>query len=309
MDGIEFDLNLFKTFKMIYQTRNISKAAHKLGVSQPTVSKNLTKLRSNFDDPLFVYSGKVMQPTELAQQMFQSVLDGVNLLENTIYQKTKFNPNAGPHLFRLGMSDYSETILLPKMLYHFKKIDADIRLEIEHIHLSKRHEALEEGFTDINIHGSMQGVHHQKYGSGVVQKFLYEDRYVFVMGSQYAPPHKDISLEALAALPHARYGVSRIIDQLLADHGLTRKVVLQVPHILVLPQIIARSNLVVTLPERMATYFSKQISLRILEPPNPLPSLKFHMYWHERHKKSVAHIWFRNILKDLMVAENMAMSL
>lgn len=306
MEGIEFDLNLFKVFKVIYQTRNISKAAQKLKVSQPTVSKSLTKLRNSFDDPLFVYSGKTMQPTELAQQMFQSVLEGVNLLQGALNQNMTFNPKEGPHLFRIGMSDYLETIMLPRLLHHLKDEESDVGIEVEHIHLAKRHEALEEGFVDINIHGSIQGVHHQKYGSGIVQKFLYEDRYVFVMGSQFAPKKNTISLDELAELPQARYGISRVIDQLLIDHGLRRNVVLQVPHILVLPQIIVKNKLLVTLPERLARHFSKQLSLRILEPPCALPSLRFHMYWHERNKKSIGHIWLRNTLLELLKLESLS---
>ena len=197
------------------------------------------------------------------------------------------------------MTDYSESVLLPKLLKYINDIGAKIRIEVEHLRMGKRHKALEDLSVDLNIHGSIEGVHRQKYGTGILQKFLFEDRYVFVMREETAPEGDQMSLEELSQLPHARFGVSRIIDQLMQQNGLERNVVLQVPHIMVLPKIVAECDLVITIPERLADYFSRKLPLKIVNPPVRLPKLRFYMYWHEKKAKSPSHVWFRNILMEM----------
>lgn len=295
----DIDLNLFKIFQVIYKQRSISKAAIELNVSQPTISKALNKLREILDDPLFVFTSKEMQPTEFSQKIFSSITNGLDLLENTIHENRQFNPIEGEHIIRIGMSDYTETILLPHILEYLNKINASIKIEVEHLPMPRRNHALEEQITDINIHGSIAQIYHQDYGAGIFQKYLFEDRYVFVMGANSTELSGKVSLGELARLRHAKFGVTRIIDKLLSDHGLKRNVVLQVPHILVLPRLVAESDLVITIPEKLARDFEKQLPLKILEPPEPLPTLKFNMYWHEKNQKSSAHVWFRNVLIEI----------
>lgn len=295
----DIDLNLFKVFQVIFRLRSISKSAKELHVSQPTISKTLNKLRELFDDPLFVFSSKEMQPTEFAQKIFASVSNGLDLLENTIHENRQFNPIEGDHILRLAMSDYTEIVFLPPLLNYLKKIKASIKIEVEHLPMKRRHEALEDQVTDINIHGSIANIYHQDYASAIYQKYLFEDRYVFVMGRQNEEINGQISMEQLAKLQHAKFGVSRIIDKLLADHGFKRNVVLQVPHILVLPRLVVNSGLIITIPEKLARDYERQLPLKILEPPVPLPTLKFHMYWHEKNQKSSAHVWFRNLLIEI----------
>ncbi len=295
----ELDLNLFKIFRAIYKLRSISQAAKELGVSQPTVSKTLNKLRCLFDDQLFVYSSKQMQATKFSQKIFGAVSGGIELLESAVQDNLQFNPKEGEHTFRVGMSDYSEVILLPRILRTFKALNPRLKIEIEHLPMPLRSRALEDLTTDLNIHGSIAGIYQQNYGTGIVQKFLFEDQYLFMIGSRFTDLRGKITLEELGKLPHARFGVSRIIDKLLADHGLTRHVVLQVPHILVLPRIVADNELVITIPERLAKDFVKRLPLIILKSPVKLPPLKFHMYWHEKNQKSSSHIWFRNVLEQV----------
>jgi DNA-binding transcriptional LysR family regulator len=295
----DIDLNLFKVFQVIYRLRSISNSAKELHVSQPTISKNLNKIRELFDDPLFVFSSKEMQPTEFAQKIFASVSNGLDLLENTIHENRQFNPIEGDHVFRLGMSDYTEIVFLPHLLNYLKTIRASIKIEIEHLPVKRRHYALEDQITDVNIHGSIANIYQQDYATAIYQKYLFKDRYVFVIGAQNKELNGQISMEQLAKLQHAKFGVSRIIDKLLADHGYKRNVVLQVPHILVLPRLVVDSDLIITIPEKLAQDYEKQLPLKILEPPGPLPTLKFAMYWHEKNQKSSAHIWFRNLLIEI----------
>jgi DNA-binding transcriptional LysR family regulator len=299
MQRNDIDLNLFRVFQVIYRLRSISNSAKELHVSQPTISKALNKLRQLFDDQLFVFTSKEMQPTEFAQKIFASISNGLDILENTIHENRQFNPIEGAHVFRIGMSDYTEIVLLPHLLNYLKKIETSIKIEIEHLPLQRRHLALEDQITDINIHGSITNIYHQNYASAIYQKYLFEDHYVFVIGAQNSELSGQVSLEQLSKLRHAKFGVSRIIDKLLSDQGLKRNVVLQVPHILVLPRIIADSDLIITIPEKLARDYEKQLPLKILEPPKPLPSLKFHMYWHEKNQKSSAHIWLRNLLIEI----------
>ena len=295
MSAPDIDLNLFKFFQAIYRTGNISKAAHYLNVTQPTVSKNLAKLRKLFNDPLFVYISKVMQPTEKAIQIAESISDGVDKLQTTLKENQPFDPRAGEHTFRISMSDYLEELILAKLLRKLDEMGAKIKIEIVHLEMMERHKGLEKSTTDLNIHGSIKDVHYQKYGSGILQKFLFEDRYVFVVGAHHKIAHEVVTMEKLAQLHHVRYGISRIIDKLMLEQNLCRKVVLQVPHILVLPKIVTDSDLVATLPERLALHYKSILPIKIIKSPENMPHLKFHMYWHEKNQNSQANLWLRSM--------------
>ncbi len=300
MPSGDVDLNLFKFFQAIYKTGNVSKAARFLGVTQPTVSKSLGKLRKLFEDPLFVYVSKQMQPTEKAIQIAGSISDGVDALQTTLKENQPFDPTKDDRTFKIGMSDYLEDLILTKLLKKLAKMNACIKIEIVHLEMSRRQKALENSITHINIHGSIHNIHRQKYGPGILQKFLFEDRYVFVVGAHHKFEKRKITLEKLSKLPHVRYGISLIVDNLMREQGLQRDVVLQVPHILVLPKIVTESDLVATLPERLAIYYKSILPLEIIEPPFEMPRLRFHAYWHEMNKKSQAHIWLRRLLEQVI---------
>lgn len=291
-----YDLNLFRIFQAIFLTQSTSRAAEKLLLSQPSISKGLKKLREEFNDPLFVYVDKKMQPTELAEKVAPTIFEGLRLLERSLQENAPFNPVESDRTFRLSMSDYTEELLLPKLLTCFRENNYSIKIEVEHLRMAKRHEALEEGLTDLNIHGSIEGIHKQKYGTGIMQSYLFSDRYVFLISDHMEGLHSPVSLEVLGDLPHARYGDSKIIDRLLETHGLSRNVVLQVPHLLVLPEIMIGQNMIATFPEKLARRMAKSFPLRILESPIEIPQLKFHMYWHEKNQNSVAHKWLRDTI-------------
>src|SRR5262249_22360552 len=112
-----------------------------------------------------------------------------------------------------------------------------------------------------------------------------------------------LTLERFARLPHALItpsgGRGGVIDKALARHGLARRVVMQVPQFLVAPLIVARSDLVLLAPERLARTFAGLLPLRILEPPLEFPAITIHLFWHERHQRDPAHAWMRRLILEL----------
>ncbi len=293
------DFNLYKTFREIYKEKNISKAAKKLGVSQPTVSFSLAKLRSIYQDSLFVQIAKVMEPTPLAEELAASINQGCEIFENTLREKINFDPATSTDTFKIGMSDYSETVILPPLIRYIETEAPSVTIEIKHIQNQDRQKALEEGIADINIHGTIPGFHSQMYSGGIMQTLLFQERYVIVMNNKHKCSDGKITAEELGKLKHARYGAD-IIDPMLAEIGMRRNSMIIVPHILVLLHIAEQSKLVITIPERLTRLFSPNAEVQILEPPKPMPPVIFHMYWHNRTQKSPGHIWLRQALSKVL---------
>ena len=111
-----FDLKLFRVFDEIHRSRSVSRAAHSLGVTQPSVSIALARLRRHFGDPLFVRTSEGMQPTPFAAELALRVREGMALLEGAQGHKASFDPARSEQRFRLCLTDISQAVLLPALL-------------------------------------------------------------------------------------------------------------------------------------------------------------------------------------------------
>ncbi|MDC4276368.1 LysR family transcriptional regulator, partial [Acinetobacter baumannii] len=115
------DLSLIKVFLVIYETKNISHAAERLNLSQPSVTYNLNRLRKFLNDPLFERDRFGVKPTKMAQNLYPSFKNSVAEIEFTIASVQQFNPETSRRVFRLGLSDLGEICLLPSLIQYISK--------------------------------------------------------------------------------------------------------------------------------------------------------------------------------------------
>ncbi len=110
------DLNLLQTFHAVHAAGSVSAAAERLGVSQPTVSHGLKRLRLLYQDPLFVRTRGGMAPTAKADRLAEAVRHALHLLDVAIQEGGQFEAAAAERTFRVHMSDIGETIFLPRLM-------------------------------------------------------------------------------------------------------------------------------------------------------------------------------------------------
>lgn len=289
------DLNLLLLFEAILAEGSLTRAAERLDMSQPTVSNALNRLRNALDDPLFVRAGSGMQPTPKAQQLAEPVMVSLATLRESFQASLSFDPAKHHQHFRIGMSDYTASVMLPMLMQTLRSQAPGITLSVLPLSLNTAHDALKTGKLDLLVTSEFSG-------AGLYQQRLYHEDFVCLLRKQGAQPKK-LSLEAYLNRDHILYSLEGagpgIVDKQLAQQGRKRKIALRVAYISMIPELIATTDLVVTLPRRTAEQFASHPKLTCYAPPIDIPGYTVKQFWHEKFHKDPGSQWLRELIHHL----------
>ena len=284
------DLSLIKVFIIIYETKNISHAAARLNLSQPSVTYNLNRLRKFLNDPLFERDKFGVKPTKLAQSLYPNFRQSVSDIEKAITASQVFNPQTSQRVFRLGLSDLGEICLLPSLIQFLAKEAPFIKIEIEEIQSNKVEEWLVEGFLDVAVFNSSYTVMPK-----IESRNLFEERYMCIVHKQHPRVQHQLSLDQYLQEKHAAIKSSTghiEIDQKLKELGLKRNIMLELPHFSVLQDVVSSSELLVTLPSRAAKVYARNSDVNVFELPFALKPFNVSANWYNHRDDLEARTWF-----------------
>lgn len=291
------DLNLLRVFDAVLRDRSVTLAGERIGLSQPAMSNALARLRKLFGDPLFVRTPRGMHPTPYAQRLADPVRQALDLLELTLRARTVFEPATADRIFRLHMSDIGEMVFLPPLLERLKDDAPHARIEVVQHPLAGIRDALAAGELDFAV-GFMP-----ELGAGIAQRRLFRDRYVCIVRAGHPRVGRSLSAAQFRAAQHVLIASSgtghQVVEQMLAENGLLDAVALRVPHFMVVPMILERTDLVCTVPWQLAHAFARLGRFRALELPVPMPSFDVKLLWHERHEQDPGNRWLRELVIEL----------
>ena len=291
------DLNLLVVFEALLIERNVSRAAARLGLSQPAVSNALSRLRKVFGDPILTRARSGMIPTSRAIQLAKSVSEALRHIESALTGGQHFDPAQAKNTFTLAATDYVEWVLLPNLCGKISREAPEVRLESVPLKERIPYRDLEDGQIDLAI-----GYFTDAPGS-LYQQTLFTDDFVCVMKADHPAAKEKLSLQRFASLKHALVapwkGMVGVADEILARHGLKREIRVSTSHFLVAPNLVAQTDCIGILPRQVANLFSAPLSLRLLELPFKLPTFSFAQIWHERTHSEPAHRWLRSQIADL----------
>lgn len=285
----QIDLNLLVTLDVLLTEQNVTRAARRLNLSQPSVSVQLARLREVFGDPLLLPGPRGMQPTARADALRAPLRRALEALEGAVSTGEAFDPASAENTWRIVATDYTESAVVLPALNRLRTAAPGTRLAILELNPSRILRQAEQGNVDL--------IFHQREGSppALHQRLLFTERYVLA-GRLNHPALKRrptlaefCKLEQVIVSPEGG-GFSAITDEALAKSGLSRRVVLSVPHFLFMLDALANSDLVAILPERLV---KNAAALQVVEPPLPLPGFDMLMLWHERLHRDPAHQWLR----------------
>ena len=291
------DLSLIKVFIIIYETKNISHAALKLNLSQPSVTYNLNRLRKFLNDPLFERDKFGVKPTKLAQSLYPSFNQSIAEIERAITASQQFNPKTSNRVFRLGLSDLGEIALLPALIQYLSKEAPFIKIEIEEIHSNKVEEWLVDDFLDVAIFNSSYTIMPK-----IESRNLFEERYMCIVHKQHPRVQDHLSLEQYLQEKHAAIKSSTghmEIDQGLKELGLERNIMLELPHFSVLQDVVTNSELLVSLPSRAAKVYERNSDVNVFELPFAVKPFNVSANWYNHHDDLEARTWFIQTLQDI----------
>ncbi len=293
------DLNLLLVFEALMEERGVTRAAKRVGLSQPAMSNALARLRRTFGDPLFVRTMDGMSPTPTAQSLIGPVRTALAQLRDIFEEKPAFDPSASNRLFHILANDYVELTLLPHLSRAIRNQAGGVSLRIErspNVFEPPSTNSLAESF-DLAIGFYPDAL---TLDARVRSELLWEDMNVCIARATHTVIKGKISLRQYSEAEHVAVFYKKqglgVIDTLLAQKGLSRRTAVVVPHFASVPFIVSTSDFIATVPDRLAQIFIKQLNLRSLRAPIDIPPLRLTLLWHERFHADPAHRWMRELI-------------
>ena len=290
-----FDLNLLKALVAIYEERQITAAADRLGITQPGLSHALARLRGTFNDTLFVRHADGMRPTAMAENLYAGIKPGLALLQTGIAPPEKLDPKKMEHTFVLGMNDYGAQMILPGLIRDVSKAAPGVHLKTRHYAHGSQLDDLRQGTIDLSI--AVAG----EYPGWVNSDLLFEETAMVIVDAKNPILKKGLGLEEYVACPHvimAPDGLARNwVDEHLDDIGRTRTVQHSVPHFLAIPPIIRGTSMISTLPGRIAKGLSADKGFKIYPLPFSAAAHQIVQLWPRRKDGDPLLGWLRDRIK------------
>ncbi|MBE0622998.1 MAG: LysR family transcriptional regulator [Burkholderiales bacterium] len=297
MNVTDLDLNLLRAFDAIATEASVTIAGERIGLSQPAMSNALARLRELFDDPLFVRTPRGMRPTPFAQQLAQPVREALRLIQGALQQHAGFNPKSSANTFRFSMSDIGEMVFLPGLLERVKRDAPGVKIEAVRIPIKDVHAALEAGEIDLAV-GFLPGL-----TTGILQQPLFSEYYACMLRADHPLIGAKISAKQFREAAHVLVSYAgtghQMIEETYIKEGLSERIAARVPHFLVVPMILARTDLIVTVPSRVAALFAQLGNFKVLKLPIGMPSFEVRLHWHQRFHQDPANRWLREAMTEL----------
>lgn len=283
------DLNLLLTLDALLAEHNVTRAAERLHLSQPSVSVHLAKLREALDDPLLLPGPRGMRPTARADALRAPLRQALEALQLAVAPATPFDPAQAGNTWRVAATDYGESTIVLPALAALRRAAPGTRLAVLEMSPVQIARQAEQGEIDLALH-TREGA-----PPNLRQRTLFAERYVLAGRAghprlQRRPtPAQFCKLEHVIVSPDGG-GFSGVTDAALRERGLQRRVVLSVPHFLFVIDALLRTDLVAMLPERL---LRDQPGLKVCAPPVEVEGYEMAMLWHERVHRDPAHRWLR----------------
>jgi DNA-binding transcriptional LysR family regulator len=287
------DVNLLVALRALLETRNVTAAGRRLGLSPSATSHALARLRGLLGDPLLVRAGRALILTPRASALAEPLAQALEALETALAPREALDPRTLARSFRIETTDHVQFVLL-------RALDARAREESPRVNIylqslqPETFARLREGAIDLAI-SVYNGV-----DADLERQNLFDDRLVAVMRRGHPALRRRMTLARFAALDHLLVAPNGsptgLVDRLLADHGLRRRVARTSSTFLDIAFLVADTDYVVSLPETVARPLLGKWKLEMVRLPLPLPTFTHSMVWHRRYTKDPAHAWFRGLV-------------
>ncbi len=288
------DLNLLVALDALLTERHVSRAAVRIGLSQPAMSNALSRIRALFADDILVRTPHGMEPTPRALELADTVKAALRQIERTFEREAAFDPATAALVFRVRMSDVLGFLLLPRVIPALERTAPGVALDISHLSPAETHDALESDRIDLAVSMGLQ------HGMTIQERPILDDRMVCLVRAGH-PLQSASGIEAFLSHRHLRISISptdsRFVDNILASLGRRRDVAVNIPHWLLVPPLVRTSDLVAVMPERLAHVMMHETpGLATVDLPFASDGFQWALYWHRRHDQRPAHKWLRDMI-------------
>ena len=283
-------MRLLQWLDLLLQESSVSRAALRADITQSAMSHALRQLRLHFNDPLLVRAGRGMRLSPRALALKAPLQESLQRLRQVASAQEAFDPAVGSHSFRLAMPDYGDRVLVPALLRRLARLAPRATL----------HCVPPDGVDLLEITGRVDLLigRNDLVPSSLHRRVLWEEDFVVVARAGH-PRLRAGGLDLAAYLAESHVLVSTTglgkgaVDQGLARQGLSRHVACTLSQFASAGRVVAQSELITTLPRRVAQALAQDHALQLLDPPLPLPRFEVAMLWHPSLHQDARHRWLR----------------
>lgn len=294
---MRYDLNLLPTFIALMEERNVTRAAERLGITQPALSNALTRLRVMLRDPLFIRERYGMQPTQKAQELAPVIAAALATLDDVILGQQDFDPAQAQRLFAIAPNSYVEFVLMPALVARLRECAPGIRLR------------LTPYGSDLADTGVISGTTAMVIGritdppDNLVVQHLMDDGLACIVRADHPEVGDSLSREQYERMKHVNMlppGRLRVgLFQKLEQQSLRRDVAVSVTHFLAVPELVAVTDYCSTLPRLICRHLARDRRVKVIPSPVDLGTFPVDMAWHVRYRHDPAHRWLRSLLLEV----------
>ncbi|MGY2257650.1 LysR family transcriptional regulator [Pseudomonas sp. SDO55104_S430] len=287
MNTLNFDLNLLRVFDMLLREQNVSRAAERLSLTQPTVSNALARLRDQLGDPLLVRVGRRMRPTPRALALEGPIRAALQQIEQTLVIGDAFEPQHSQRQLRIAVTDFVEQMCMPPLLARLQGQAPSLRIDVAHLTPDLPAEALDRGELDLVL-GRFDDV------PARFSRHLWRRETLRIAVRRGHPEMGNgLTLDAFLRMRHlwVHGGQTRgMVDQWLAEQNLARQIVYTTPNYLQAAHLVAATDLCAVLPTTLAQHFATLLPLDVFELPFALETFELELVHltHRQHDPALA---------------------
>ena len=298
---LKIDLHMLACLDALIAERSVTRAAEKMEISQPAMSTVLGRLREALLDPLLVRTARGMVPTPRGEELASVVRFHLRGLAAGLVESEPFDPKTARASISIATTDFTGILLLPRVLARLRNEAPGIHVQVRLPDPNHIREWLEEGECDIAV-GLFPDL-----AEGLRVSALFDDPLTCVVNRVHSTIRETLSLSQYLECSHIVFGspfapistIDQAVDRTLSELGLTRKVSVQLASILLPAHVAAQTDLIATIPTRLAKYFSTILPVSLFDPPFEIPDLRFSLVWHERTHRMAPHHFVRNVVREV----------
>lgn len=290
-----FDLNLLKVFVAIWDLRSISGAGDRLGLTQPAISHALKRLRDHFSDPLFLRVGHRMQPTDVAQKLYEPLNRALRIVTATVLNKDEFQPATSDRSFTIAMSDISEFYYLPQLLGYLEAEAPTVRIRSVQLDSQTVGAALRTGQVDLAL-GYLPTLTEPDF----ISQFVLADWFVCLVAASHPLAETALTEETFSMLTFIEVAVHatgyKMVETLLMQRGVRREVAVRLEHYSNVPQMIRNSRHAAIFPHSASYKVNAAGEFRLLKLPFGLPKIEVKAHTHASFRHDAGIRWMQNAI-------------
>ncbi|MCU4181996.1 LysR substrate-binding domain-containing protein [Bosea sp. BH3] len=301
---MRYDLNLLPVFVVLMEERSVTRAAQRLGITQPALSNALTRLRAVMRDPLFIRERYGIQPTALALELAPTIAAALATVDDIVVGQQEFDPAQAERLITIAPNSYVEFVLVPAIVARLRSVAPGIRLRLTPYGSDVVETGVVSGDTAMVLGRIVDPP------DSLVVQHLMDDGLACIVRADHPEVASTMSREQYERLRHVNMqppGRLRAgLFQALERQGLKREVAVSVTHFLAIPELIAVTDYCSTLPKQICRHLAGDKRLKIVPSPVDLGTFPVEMAWHVRYRNDPAHRWLRSLIAE--VASELALA-